>query len=425
MSNHDDIHFDLLPERDQITENVNAFGYDVVEEEGKKIAKAIIRTSDRILFKRCRRRWAWQSHLRKNLGPKHRASPLWLGSGIHFALEDFHSTKLFPTAAAAFQGYVKASITQIRKKGVERLPEDLDELIILGTEMMEYYELWLTNRDPLQTYIHNGEPQVEVNFKIKVPWEPGTYGLDEVYYSGQIDRVIIDESGMLWLVEYKTAKAIQTSHYQTDPQVASYCWAASCIYDKPIAGVIYQQHRKTLPKDPRILQSGTVSTAQNQITSHRAYRQALLNVYRDIRLAPEANIRYLDELADAEQPRFDPFIRRDYIFRNQHQIEAEGAKIMMEIMDMLNPDLNLYPNPTRGCAFECPYISACVSLDDGSDFEYELDLTTVNRETEYDSWRKYLEVPQSPHNNPNQWLEDLVQQQAQLIAQLQEPQNQE
>lgn len=400
MSNgniHDEA-FEILPERDLITEADQSGLFD----PKAPTRKAIIRTSDRILFKRCRRRWAWQSHLRNNLGPKHRAAPLWLGSGIHFALEDYHSSHHFPSAAEAFKAYVKASVTQIRRKGVERLPEDLDELIELGVGMMEYYALWLKNRDPLQTYIHYGEPQVEVNFKIKLPWQEGLYDLDEVYYSGQIDRVVVDEAGMLWLVEYKTAKAIQTSHYATDPQVASYCWAASCIYDKPVAGVIYQQHRKTLPKDPRILANGTVSVAENQTTSHRAYRDALIKVYGDTRLAPKANIDYLDNLADREQSRHDDFIRRDYIYRNQYQIEAEGQKIMMEVLDMLNPDLPLYPNPTRGCSFECPYVSACVSLDDGSDFEHELELTTVSRETEYDSWRKYLVLPQPQET----WLED-------------------
>jgi hypothetical protein len=274
------------------------------------------------------------------------------------------------------------------------LPEDLDESIELGVGMMDYYELWLQARDPLETYVHEGKPQVEVNFKLTLPWEVGKYGIDEVVYSGQIDRVVIDESGFLWIVEYKTAKAISTTHYQTDSQITSYCWAASCIYDRPIGGVIYQQHRKTLPKEPRILANGTISTAANQITSHRAYREVLGRVYGDVSRAPNANVRYLNELASLEQPRHDPFIRRDYIYRNEYSIQAEGQKIMMEIDEMLNPELGLYPNPTRNCAFDCPFLSPCVSLDDGGDFEYELEQSTISRELEYDSWRKYLVQPQ-------------------------------
>jgi hypothetical protein len=399
--------YDLLSERDQITESAFADAGDSEGSAGKP-RTAIIRTSDRILFKRCRRRWAWQSHLRHNLGPIKKAAPLWLGSGIHFALEDYHADKLYPTAAAAFEAYCKASLTLAKKQNLKTsLPEDFDELVELGTGMMDYYELWLRSRDPLRTYIFNGVPQVEVNFKIRLPWPDGLYDLDEVYYSGQIDRVIQDDDGMLWLVEYKTAKAIQTNHYLTDPQVTSYCWAASCVYDAPVAGVIYQQHRKTLPKDPRILANGSVSVAENQITSHRAYREALIKVYGGVQLAPKANIDYLNNLADREQPAGDPFIRRDRLFRNRNHIEAEGEKILAEAYDMLNPDLPLYPNPTRTCSFDCTFGSACVSLDDGSDFEYELEQTTARRDTEYDTWRKYLAAPQPvpPFNQEPPWLQ--------------------
>jgi len=382
---------ELLPERELITEAEAKHGFE--ESSGRQ--RAIIRTSDRILFKTCRRRWAWQSHLRGNLGPKRKASPLWLGSGIHYALEDFHSVRTYGSPAEAFKAYCKASFKLARKHNqTNSFPEDIHELIDLGTRMMEYYSIWLESREQIQTYIHNGVPQVEVNFKIKLPWEEGKYGLDDVFYSGQMDRVAIDEQGFLWIVEYKTAKAIQTSHYATDAQVTSYCWAASCIYDRPVAGVIYQQHRKTLPEEPRILANGTISTAQNMITSHRMYRQALIKVYGDVGRAPKANVDYLDALAYKEQPRDDGFIRRDYIYRNQFQIESEGQKIMMEADEMLNPELHLYPNPSRSCAFMCSFLSPCNSLDDGSDFEHELKLTTTNRETEYDSWRKYLEQPQ-------------------------------
>lgn len=92
----------------------------------------------------------------------------------------------------------------------------------------------------------------------------------------------------------------------------------------------------------------------------------------------------------------DKFIRRDKVRRNQHQVESEAAKIMMEIEDMLNPDLPLYPNPDRSCQYMCPFVGPCVSLDDGSDWEEELDLLMQKRDTGYDYWRKYLEVPQQP-----------------------------
>ena len=60
---------------------------------------------------------------------------------------------------------------------------------------------------------------------------------------------------------------------------------------------------------------------------------------------------------------------------------------------MLNPDLPLYPNPDRTCQFMCSFNSACVSLDDGSDWESELEMNFQQRERNYDSWRKKVHWP--------------------------------
>ena len=43
-----------------------------------------IHTSDRALFKRCRRKWAWSSPVRRGLVPVGESpTPLWFGSGFH------------------------------------------------------------------------------------------------------------------------------------------------------------------------------------------------------------------------------------------------------------------------------------------------------------------------------------------------------
>lgn len=354
---------------------------------------AVVRTTDRIMFKRCRRRWGWQSHMRQNLGPKQNAAPLWLGSGFHFALEDFHGYNRFGHPKAAFDAYVMAT-----KKKSSRLPEDWRELTELGQAMLEYYaDDWLIGREPLETYWFNGKPQVEVSIKVDVPADPEMlkrYGIDRVVYSLTLDRVSIDEVGNLWIVEYKTAKQFGTTHFTVDPQVSAYCWAASHVYDRPVVGVIYQQHKKELPKFPEPMASGRLSVNKSQRTTHRLYRKALINQYGDIQRAPADNVNYLNWLAAQDSPDADMYIRRDRVERNVHSHQSEGTKILLELEDMLNPDLPLYPNPTRDCSFMCPFLSACVSIDDGSDWEYELQLMMETRDAEYDPWRRLLPKPQ-------------------------------
>lgn len=363
---------------------------------------AVIRNSDRVLFRRCRRRWAWNSHLRGNLGPKQNAAPLWTGSGFHFALEDFHAFKQYPSAAEAFIAYRKAT-TKYKKYA---LPSDWQEQENLAVGMLDYYERhWLANRDPLNTFYWNGVPQVEVNFRIDIPWEPGKYGYDRVVYSGTIDRVAIDSQGLLWIVEYKTAKQIITTHFAVDGQVSAYTWAGNHLYPGfTCAGVIYQQHRKDVPHAPEWLASGRLSTNKQQLTTHHLYMLALRQLYGSVEKAPFQNVEFLNYLLKAEDIEYDRYVRRTRVYRNEHQGEAEGTKILMELDEMLNPELPLYPNPTRECIFMCSFKEPCVELDEGGDWEYLLQQLMEPRDRSYDEWRKHLEPWQPQSQQPPGFL---------------------
>lgn len=352
---------------------------------------AVIRTSDRINFKRCRRRWGWSSHLKMNLGPKEPIDPLWFGTGIHFALEDYHGYNLYGHPSEAFEAFC------IANKRIQNTPGAYDDFLILGRGMMDYYMLWLNDRDPLKTFIFQGKPQVEVRATIDIPFDIHKHFPDSPYsravYSVTIDRVVEDELGLLWLVDYKTAKQIQTMHFATDPQIGAYYWCATVLYGRPIAGFIYQQHRKDIPSPPRMLSSGKLSTDVRQLTTHRSYRKALTNIFgEDSNRWPQANLDALNVLAQEETSDADRYIRRDRIYRNEYSFESEGAKILLELEDILNPNLPLYPNPTRDCSY-CSFYHACVSIDDGSDWSYELDLAHALRPKEHDSWRHHLPPP--------------------------------
>lgn len=382
-----------MSEEFKVSVEYGARGKPVTGNPGERVA--VIRTSDRIQFKRCRRNWNWSSHLKQNLGSKITADPLWLGTGIHYALEDFYGDNAFGNPGRSLAAYAMA----YGRKYPDRMPEDWKELLKLGKEMMDYYLIWLTGRDILPTYIMDGVPQLEVSMKIEIPIDRLRNAdkirtmYDRVFYSMTLDRVHEDEYGQLWIVEYKTAKQFATHHFLTDPQVGTYMWGASNIYNKPVAGVIYQQHKKDLPHPPTVLVRGGVSVAQNMNTTHRLYRQTLIDVYGEVKAAPKANIDYLNGLVAAETEHADKFIRRDILHRNKYNAQSEAQKILLETADMLDPDLAMYPNPTRDCAHMCSFLSPCVSMDDGSDWKFELESETMPRPDSYDAWREGLPDP--------------------------------
>src|SRR5690625_880736 len=112
----------------------------------------VIRTSDRIQFKRCRRKWAFSSNLRGNLTYSGESpAPLWFGTGFHFALEDFHGYNRFGDPFKAFQAFAAASETADRKSGTSTVPTDLDELLELAKEMFRHYGDWQENRREFET----------------------------------------------------------------------------------------------------------------------------------------------------------------------------------------------------------------------------------------------------------------------------------
>ncbi len=356
---------------------------------------AVIRTSDRGNFKRCRRRWGWSSHMRKNLTPKTTVDYFWLGSGVHYAAEDFHGYNIYGHPAKALQAYFDATTIP----GSREAPENWRDHTELGLAMMEYYaDHWLRNRDPLKTWYRNGKPVVEINFEIPIPFDQTKleeWGYDKVVFVGTIDRIVIDELERLWVLDYKTAKTIATDHFATDPQISAYIMAAHALFNEPIAGMIYQQHLKAVPEEPKILASGRVSLNKQQRTTHSLYRETLKALYGDVQRAPGDNVKFLNTLLEGETENADRFIRRDYIARNEQQSASESVKILLECEDMLNPNLPLYPNPTKDCSWDCQFKSPCVSLDDGSDFEYELDIGfETAQERGSDTWRQHLKQPQ-------------------------------
>jgi len=113
-------------------------------------------------------------------------------------------------------------------------------------------------------------------------------------------------------------------------------------------------------------------------------------MYGNVNKAPPANITLLDEMAAQEGHDRDDFIRRDRTRRTQNQQESEGTKILMEVMDMINPDIAMYPNPTRDCSWDCQLQDVCLMMDRDDYWQDVLEELTAQRTADSDDWRDYL-----------------------------------
>ncbi len=351
---------------------------------------AVIRTSDRSSFQRCRRKWAWQSSLRHNLTTKENPSYFWIGAGGHFAMEDYHGYNRFQHPVEAFNAYVKAC-KQAKIKHGHGLPDDWEEQTTMAQGILEYYLQWGQNRDLYKTAWFEGVPQVEITFHIPMPFTPPP-GFDEIVYQFTLDRLVVIE-GEYWILDWKFHIQFTQADFDLDRQLSAYIWAASSCFDVPIAGGILHEFKKKLPNEPRILAGGKLSTAEKQGTTHGMYRNALIEIYGAVVKAPRANVLCLNKLAAQESEDRDDFIKRTRTRRTEQQQRAEGTKVLMEMEDMCNPNLPLYPNPTRDCSWDCSYRDVCIMVDRDDDWEHHLNDITIKRVTEAGEWRNYLQYP--------------------------------
>jgi hypothetical protein len=310
-----------------------------------------------------------------------------LGTGGHFALEDFHGVNHYRHPSEAFKAYVAACKSFHNQNGYG-LPDDYEEQAELGIGVLDYYLLWLESRENYETVWIDGEPQVETTCLIPLPVAPPP-GYDQVCYQLTLDK-LVEIDGEYWILDYKFYKTFSQANLAYDAQMSAYIWGAQTIFDRPIAGAILHEFVKKTPNEPKILSTGKLSTSEKQGTTHRLYRDTLVKMYGSVDAAPSSNIKCLNELAARETPDRDDFIRRTKTRRTELQQQATGTLILMEAADMCNPDLPLYPNPTRDCSWDCSLQDICLMIDRDDDWESLLQELTVQRTEESGEWRQHL-----------------------------------
>jgi hypothetical protein len=397
-----------------------------------------IHTSERRSFRGCRRRWDWL--FRRNLYPLTTAKPLEFGVAFHEAMETYYDPEKaeFPPeirAALAIEAFRQKCEAQ-RKKAEEYWNGDLDlsiqadynERVELGIGMLKYYTKKIA---PTWDYGWTTE-KVEVSFMLPIPhpdtgeyifckcnlcWKkwfshlekeaakksaelaaqrkPGEFGAITmqpigplfqpadwkglpVTYAGRLDVLARDANGDLWVVDWKTAANIPDDHYwlDLDDQVGSYPWALNRL-GIPVRGFVYVEIKKAFPEPPKenaLRRKGckfSVSRIQN--VDYETYFAHVMEHDTEAVVAG-----YYEEFLDWLKNNPPKYFDRHIIYHSPDKMKAIEHNIGLEALDMINPDLRIYPSPGRfacgGCAFRQP----CLEKDAGGDHEYYL--TTMYEE---------------------------------------------
>jgi hypothetical protein len=225
--------------------------------------------------------------------------------------------------------------------------------------------------------------RVEGAFEVNLP-DPAGGGrelvLDDghpIRYQGRVDLLAGDERDRYWVVAHRVVDRFGTvDDLLLDEELVAACWALERTYPGlPVAGTI---HNELLwPADPP---AGAERLAP-KAASRRSLRRRRSRHERGLpqhdasgggRSLPYARARGGSARPGPPDPaaissQGDGEFRRTRIPRDPVEVAAMGARLAVEALDMVNPQLRPYPNPAPGHCGSCRFVAPCLALERGGD----------------------------------------------------------
>lgn len=308
---------------------------------------------------------AWWWRYREGLSRKGEApDALWFGIGVHEALAAWYlkGQKRGPHPAETFAKWHGDEVRYIRAAMAERDSEWYDEPRYeeageLGVAMLEAY-VDKYGRDPSWDVLY-----IETPFKVKITRGGKPIGR----FWSTFDGVYRDlDDGLVYLMEHKTASAIDTAYLEIDDQGGSYFSVATQVLrargvlgtNENIAGVTYNFLRKSLPDDRPVNEEGLSLNKDGSVSKKQP---------------TVAFVRHLVERAPSE-------------VRSQMDRMADEIAVMNAMRDGIIP---VTKTPTKQCPRFCEFWNLCTLHERGSERAIEaLKRSNFTQSDPYDRYRK-------------------------------------
>jgi hypothetical protein len=325
------------------------------------MTKRAVHHSDIQQYKRCRRAWAWGSMHRANLTARKPYAAFYIGSAVHYALNEYYSVGNDPLDA--LEHYIANNIQTPLVN-----PDDLE----LTRAMLREYMLW--RRYAPQTLHDNAFRFLENERAFNVPLRQA-FGVNrysrKVRLGGRRDGVVEHlDTGKLYLWELKTTRSLDERERQLafDEQTLFYMLALQEEYKRPIAGAVYTLIRKAQPQTARVLKNGLLSTAQIDTTyqTYVAQIDAWHKCMSHDELASVIAQHYADRV---EELRNQPhtFVRRVLVERSHAQLETYRRELWHVAHEMIAQQ-RIYAMPDQHCNY-CTFRRPCLALNNGDDYQ--------------------------------------------------------
>jgi hypothetical protein len=306
----------------------------------------VARPWESTLFRRCRRAWDLGARERQDYEPIEPAQVFDFGEAIHDALDvyyfpgmwDWNRAIVRPLAVKGFEKSMRrqrdayAQTRDLSAEQVQRWEQHLE----LGIGILERYFHWALDVDrftPIQV-----APQFDITLPDPADPDRGLITPDgrSLQYRVRLDLVVIDDHELYWLVEHRIVTDSQwpdLDQLRLDEQALTRSWAWQLGFLAKLEGTIHNELR-------------AVSPGAGQ---------------------PGVQVRALPGVGGITTQRSTESFRRTQMPRAELEIERHGTAVALEMQDMTDQAVRIYPNPSWEHCSSCAYRPPCLAMTQGID----------------------------------------------------------
>jgi hypothetical protein len=350
----------------------------------------VIRAEERASFLRCRRAWNFGSRERRSLEPTGPSAAVDLQRTLLEALAVYYFPGMWDWQPAIVLPLVRKALTDslrdqqieyLAAHGLATLPPEQVELTAHRHEqasaMLEAYIGWAPTADafsPIGVVVEADTtvPDHRAPHRDIVSPDGRT-----VRFRDRVHGLVIDEHNNYWIMEHRLVHGAwpDVETVMLDDRCLAWCWVWQREYGgMRIEGTIYNELQvgtpaaAAAPPGPR----GSVSQTDTYIRPW----------------APVQDPQVLDTPAIPARPVYERRVqqgehfRRIQVPRSREEISTFGARLSAQVLDMIDPNVLIYPNPAPAHCGPCEFRQPCIATNAGGDVESMLADRYKPRETD-------------------------------------------
>jgi hypothetical protein len=245
-----------------------------------------------------------------------------------------------------------------------------------GEALLGRYFEWAPGVDRLSPI------QVESVFEVNLP-DPAGGGRElvladgrPVRYQGRVDLLATDDRDRYWVVAHRVVDRFgSVDDLLLDEELVAACWAMERTSPGlPVAGTIHNELLDPTGEPSPPAAPLAPRTAWSRLWRRPGHERGLPqhDASGGGRSLPYARARGASAATGPPDPasvasQGDGEFRRTRILRGRPELEAMGARLAAEALEMVDPELRLYPSPAPGHCGSCRFVAPCLALERGGE----------------------------------------------------------